>query len=116
MDGGSVAVASGSTPPAESLRRGTRNRQPTRKAEALVVEAHEARRARSASREGARRSVSRALEVQEQKASHASKEEVSSDEEGEEDEDGLTGDERYCICRGKDNGSPMVWCGGCDEW
>lgn len=109
-------MASGSTPPAESLRRGTRNRQPTRKAEALVVEAHEAKRARSGSREGTRRSVSRASETQVQKASNASEDEASSDEEDDEDGDGLTGDERFCICRGKDNGSPMVWCGGCDEW
>lgn len=32
------------------------------------------------------------------------------------DGDGAEDEEVYCICRGPDDGRPMVWCVSCDDW
>ena len=38
------------------------------------------------------------------------------DEPGDSGSGNEDDDEQYCICRGPDNGTPMVRCDGCDEW
>ncbi|PWN53475.1 hypothetical protein IE53DRAFT_377314 [Violaceomyces palustris] len=43
-------------------------------------------------------------------------EEDGEDGEEEKEEEEEEDDKEYCVCKGKDDGRPMVWCVECDDW
>lgn len=62
-------------------------------------------------------------EVDEAADTERDEESEDKNDESEEDNAGLDSEtttkddnETYCVCKGRDDGSPMVWCAECGDW
>lgn len=110
-------------------RRGTRVRQPTRKAEEIAhvdvaaaksadgangkAVADPANTGRARGRSSRSKSVAQGAEEDPQILADKSADRMGN---SNGDGDGAEDEEVYCICRGPDDGRPMVWCVSCDDW
>ncbi|CAO1618686.1 unnamed protein product [Parajaminaea phylloscopi] len=112
-DAAAAAAAVAVTEP----RRGSRRRQPTRKAEEQTVIEAEIRGPRGkggAATAGSHEGVTSATETAPADVDASQEEEEgegNASAEGEPEENA-----EYCVCRGQDDGTPMVECAQCNDW
>lgn len=102
-------------------RRGSRRRQPTRKAEEQTQTEAQIRAPRGKSASAPSPSANREAEsaAQGENADGESDEKLAHQQNPEDVANGDDGEEEndvYCVCRGRDDGTPMVECAGCDDW
>lgn len=98
-------------------RRGSRKRQPTRKAEELTARVDdESETSKSAPHRALKDSRATHEKSSTSQGSERDEQDDDADREDNEEAEGSSDDGIYCICRKRDDGSPMVQCAGCEDW